>query len=237
MMSRKKEPLFFTEKHLVRFVGGKETFDLSLYSRYFRRNLLQRMLLPEPLILGEASASSAWQPKEVIEGIVGLNPELKGIIMIRDPVDKVWSNLRRKFVSERGYKSPEDVPDSEIERFINDPHQIRSAMFTQMIRNWLQSLKDGRLYVGMFKDIAIRPRELLLDLFDFLGVERNSKYITKHAFRKIGAGKKRPLPDRWRGELERTFKEERERRAPGIFVHMVSRKTEWSSIPDTLLRV
>ena len=66
-------------------------------------------------------------------------------------------------------------------------------------------------YVGLFKDITIRPRELLLELFDFLGVERNPKYITKHAFRKIRVAKNRPLPDRWRRKLESTFKEERER--------------------------
>ena len=210
-MSRKKEPLLFVEERLVRFVGQEKDLDLSHYLRYFKQNPIQRLFFPRPLVRGEASASYAWQPKEIIEGVVSLQPDLRGIIMIRDPVDKVWSNLRRKMVSERGYDSPENVPEAEIERFINNPHQIRTAMFTQMIENWSHFLKEGHLYVGLFTDIANRPRELLLDLFEFLGVDKNPKYVTKHAYRKIRVAKKRPIPQRWESELEETFREERER--------------------------
>lgn len=161
--------------------------------------------------MGEASASYAWQCPEVIQGVVSLNPQLKGIMLIRDPVDKVWSNLRRTLVGKGGYKSPQDIPDAEIERFVRNPHQIRSALFTGMIQNWSDRLAEGHLFVGSFTDIARRPVELLLEVFEFLGIENNRKYVTGRAQQKIRVSKKYPLPDRWRGELNEIFREERQR--------------------------
>lgn len=209
-MTTPKELFFFTEQNLCKFLRQEHEFDLADYMSYFKWSRLP-FLKQKPLIKGEATASYAWQPLGVIQGIVSLNPNLKGIIMVRDPVDKVWSNLRRKMVGERGYADPKDVPDSEIDRFIHDPHQIGSAKFSTMIENWSQNLGEGNLFVGAFTDIAERPTELLVDLFNFLGVDADKDYVSKRAFKRIRVGKKRPLPERWQSQLEDIFQEERQR--------------------------
>lgn len=204
----RKELYFFTIRKLARFVDREHEFDLNDYMVHFEQKSSRYEQMSMHRVMGDATASYAWQPLEVIRGVVCLNPRLKGIILVRDPVEKVWSNLRRKMVSERGFTDPRDVPDDEIEKFIHDPHQIRSAMFSMMIENWSQNLKNGNLFVGAFTDLAERPAELLVDLFRFLGVRPERKYINKKAYQKVRVSKKYPLPDRWRTQLKDIFRNE-----------------------------
>ena len=210
-MTTPKELFFFTVTRLEKFVGREQDFDLNDYMAYFNQPWWRRAPLSKQMVMGEATASYAWQPLVVIRGIVCLNPRLKGIILVRDPVEKVWSNLRRKMVSERGFDDPRDVPDGQIEQFIHDPHQISCAMFSKMIENWSQNLVNGNLFVGGFTDLVERPAELLLDLFRFLGVRPERKYIPRNLSQKIRVAKELPMSDRWRMELEQIFQEERKR--------------------------
>ena len=48
-----------------------------------------------PKILGEATASYALLPEEIIVEIVRLKPNIKGIIMLRDPVERAWSHAKK----------------------------------------------------------------------------------------------------------------------------------------------
>ena len=53
-----------------------------------------------PRIRGEATASYAALPEEVIREIATLNPEIKAILMIRDPLERAWSHARKDLLTE-----------------------------------------------------------------------------------------------------------------------------------------
>ncbi len=136
---------------------------------------------------------------------------MKGIMLVRNPVEKVWSNMRRAIPKRRGYSSPMEILDDEIKAFIHDSHQINSALFTRMISNWSQCLKSGNLFVGAFDDVSRRPEQLLLEILRFLGVKSKKQYLSPLVNQKIRVSAKRPLTDKWRKELEDIFSDELKR--------------------------
>ena len=192
--------------------------ELSWYLRFFRDppsiymikmlHSLFRFGEPyRPLVRGEATASYAAMRPELIEEIVALNPDLKAIMMIRDPVARAWSHAKKDLA--RQFKRPaSDVPDEQFRDFFVDPYQLRCGSYTDMIATWSSRLREGNLYVGVYDDIATRPGDFLREVFDFLGVESSVKYVTRLAHARINPTRDDSLPQRHREHLRQLFHEE-----------------------------
>ena len=80
--------------------------ELSYYLRFFRdtpASWARRMAhhlgkyreLYRPKVRGEATASYAVIDRDVIAEIATLNPNLKAVILIRNPVDRAWSHAKK----------------------------------------------------------------------------------------------------------------------------------------------
>ncbi|WP_309399456.1 sulfotransferase family protein [Cerasicoccus maritimus] len=210
-MSAKKEPHFFVEHRLLEYLGREDELNFDEYNALFHRSWRERFFGPRPFILGESTASSAWQRPFMIDLILECIPDLKCVMLVRNPVDKVWSNFRRKMISHGGYASLDEVPTDEVDAFLHDAHQLRAARFSELIENWESRLKPGNLFVGRFDDIAEHPRELLMDLYRFLGVEADERFIPDSVKSKVRVSEKRELEEPWKSKLSAIFADEHTR--------------------------
>lgn len=211
LLAEPKELFFFsrlkTPKH-PRF----ESDDLGWYLRFFRDPvwlwavktgicLWRYRERYRPRVRGEATASYAVLDRDVIEEITALNPNIKVILMIRDPVDRAWSHAKKDLVRNRGRKF-EDVSEQEFRQFFTDPYQRQCARYVENCDNWSAHLRDGHLLVCLFDDVEARPRELLLEVMSFLGVDSDRRYLS-HAVREsvnpTGASK---MPEEYRRFLQ-----------------------------------
>ena len=140
--------------------------------------------LYRPKVRGEATATNALLAPEVIAEIVSLRPELKAILMLRDPVERAWSHARKDLVRKFGRK-PEDVAAGEYAKFFRASGQRGLAGYTTQLRKWTAALRSGHVFVGDFSMIGGSPRELLSGVQRFLGVRSGPRYFNRHLEERI----------------------------------------------------
>ena len=131
--------------------------------------------LYNPRLRGEATASYAALPKEVIREIATLNPEIKAILMVRDPIDRAWSHARKDLLTEG--RSAHDLDPDALSHLLFKNGQRELALYRTLIENWRNQLQSGYLFVGVFDSIASEPERLLTALHGFLGVPSGQRYF------------------------------------------------------------
>ncbi len=217
LLSRPKEIFFFnrlkTPEH-PKFRSDR----LEWYLRFFREPAwlaglkhalcLWRYGRPyRPRVCGEATASYAALDTDVIGEVVALNPRIKVILMIRDPVERAWSHAKKDLARNRG-RDVRDVSRAEFERFFRDDYQRRCARYVEQYENWSAHLPPGHVAVYLFDDIGRRPEDLLLEVMAFLGVASDRRYVSPAARKPVNPTAGEPVPDEYRRLLEDLLREE-----------------------------
>lgn len=210
MLSEPKEVLFFNrlkEPEHPKFQSN----ELDWYLRCFREPLwraaakmgycLWHYRRPYwPRMRGEASASYAALDPDVIDEIVAIQPDLKVMLMIRDPIERAWSHAKKDLVRNRKRKV-DDVDEAEFRNFFADPYQLRCAQYVENFDRWSQRLRPGHVFVGVFDDIATRPEALLREAMGFLGISSDARYIGELAREEVNPAGGRGIPERYRAML------------------------------------
>ncbi|MGK7951279.1 MAG: sulfotransferase domain-containing protein [Xenococcaceae cyanobacterium] len=221
--------VFFTEPREIFFFNylqrpnspGYQSNDLAWYlnfyketpKKYVKKNLIMLKKYGEfyrPKVRGEGTASYAVLSKEIIQEIIALNSDIKAILMIRNPVMRAWAHAKKDLLNERN-KNLSEVSDREFEDFFSNSYQIKCGHYTSMIETWSSGLKENHLFIGFFDDISEKPEELLLQVFEFLDISVQNKYITSLAKKRIqrtDRSEKRELPQKYRVLLEEIFQDE-----------------------------
>lgn len=111
--------------------------------------------------------SPGYANKEVaLNQIKDLYPDIKIIVALRNPVDRVISSFffRNRFdkqITERD-------PDSALrEKYEN----VDGSMYSRPLRKWLKHFPRERIFVMVLEDLASSPEEKTKELFSFLGVD------------------------------------------------------------------
>ena len=154
-----------------------------------------------PRVRGEATASYAALDADVIAEIVALNPQVKSLLMIRDPIERAWSHAKKDLVRNRKRRY-EDVSEQEFRAFFTDPYQLRCARYTEQYDRWSAHLRPGHLFVGVFDDITKRPEALLLDVLRFLGVRSEQRYIDPSVREPVNPTESTDMPQQYRRLLQ-----------------------------------
>lgn len=195
-----------------------ESADLSWYLRHFREPLGRRLAKTamalwrcrefyRPIVRGEATASYAAMDPDLIDEIVAINPDVRAIMMVRDPVDRAWSHAKKDLARKTG-RRVEEVPAEEFHRFFRDDYQVSCARYTRNRENWRTRLRPGHLYLGAFADISTRPREFLLEVMNFLGVRSHPRYIGPDVHEEVNPTAKSGVPAQYRAYLEDLLSDE-----------------------------
>ncbi len=123
-----------------------------------------------PTLFGEATASYAVMEEELIDEVLLLNPNLKAIMFIRNPIDRAWSHAKKDLVK-RSKRDLSEVSFQEFKAFYTDSYQIKCSKYISFINLWSAKLEEGNLFVGIFDDIRTQPGTVLANVEDFLGIE------------------------------------------------------------------
>jgi hypothetical protein len=217
MLAEPKELFFFSSLKTPasrRFQSN----ELAHYLQFFREPLWRVALhqgicvwryrqLYRPKIRGEATASYAALDRDIIADITALNPEIKVVLMIRDPVERAWSHAKKDLVRNRRRRF-EEVSPNEFEQFFTDPYQRKCAHVAENIDNWAAFLQRDHLLVGLFDDIDVRPDALLLAVMDFLGVRSDPRYISPEVRERVNPTAASKIPDRYRRFLDELLQDD-----------------------------
>ena len=216
-LSEPKELYFFSSlktRDPRRFVSD----ELSWYLRYFRDPLWRHAAkhglslwkyreLYAPRVRGEATTSYAALDDDVIAEIVALNPAIKAILMIRDPIERAWSHAKKDLLR-NSHRRLEDIPEEEVHAFLTDPYQLRCAGYVDQYDHWSAQLRPGHLFTGLFDAINTGPEEFLLEVMRFLGVDADRRYIDRSVREPVNPTAPMAIPPRYRALLTDLFKED-----------------------------
>jgi Sulfotransferase domain len=215
---KQKELHFFCEHKHLRHPSCSASDDLSDYLSLFEQtpkqylekagNVWQQYQeLYWPKVKGEATACYATLDRETIEKIVTLKPNIKIILMVRDPIERAWSHAKLVLVRIEKKKLV-DVSEEELDKLVFSQFIINGGYYTKMIETWKLYVEEKNFLIEFFDNIQSSPKELLLRVFSFLGVRQDSKYISPLAQQKINSVASNAIPDRYRERLAEIYSNE-----------------------------
>lgn len=119
------------------------------------------------LVTGEITPAYATLPVPVLRRIAALNPSLRLVFIMRDPVDRAWSAVHN--AARKGDPSAAQV-ETAIAR-AREPGVVARSAYADAIERIEGVFGPERLLCCFFEDLRDRPAALTAELLRFLGVE------------------------------------------------------------------
>ena len=154
-------------------------------------------------IRGEITPAYAALEAEVIGRVAEWMPDARLIFMMRDPIERAWSQARNGFPRWRGRPLESVGRDELVSFFDSDPVRRRSDYAT-CLRAWLGHFPREHFFFGFLDEIRERPGDLMCDLLGFL--EASVADADAESLRTpVNASTPLPMPDWVRDHLEREY--------------------------------
>jgi len=143
-------------------------------------------------ISGECSPSYLYYYKDTVKNIKALHPnydDLKIIIILREPIDKIWSHY--KFVTMKNLDpkklSLKDSIRLEKENLKNtsllpDLFYIDNTSYYCQVKHFMENFNNVKIV--KYDDLKENPKNLMKEIFEFLGCSENKKINFERRYNK-----------------------------------------------------
>lgn len=154
-LNREKKPTLsrLRETYCLSLIALRDETD-EWYGRIFQA-------APRGSVCGELSTTYALLPDAGVAHMVGLNPQVKIIFLMRDPIERSWSALR---MQQRKGKT------GAIESIIRQPIFMGFSDYVATIERYRRFVSPENMLLAYYEDVIDRPRELMEQICGFLGV-------------------------------------------------------------------
>jgi hypothetical protein len=142
-----------------------------LYSRLFRSN--------KTTVAGDISPAYFALSNKAIAAIKANFPRLKVVFIVRDPVEREWSQIKDKFYN------GEDTPYFKTkEEFLNNYNP--QSDYRNAIENWGSTFPKEQILYLSYRQLNEDPAAFIKQMLSFLGVKESRYNLIKE---KINQGK------------------------------------------------
>jgi hypothetical protein len=124
-------------------------------------------LAGDDAICGEVTPAYALLSDAQIEHAVRLNPRIKIIFVLRDPIDRAWSAIRMQ----QKDASPKKRPAKSVAEIVASDIFFARGDYMTTIENFRRFIDGDRFLTLYYNDLADRPREMLRKVHGFLSVD------------------------------------------------------------------
>ena len=132
-------------------------------------------------VKGEITPAYSTLGRDDVACVHDLIPEAKLIFMMRNPVERAWSQLVMRF-DKAGKTDTASVRRKRLHRTFEREGSRRRTDYLRTLETWTAFYPEDRIFVGFLEDIHLYPEELLGGVYGFLGVDTS--------FRPRGVGEK-----------------------------------------------
>jgi hypothetical protein len=137
-----------------------------------------------------------------------LVPDAKIIFMMRNPIERVWSQTVMSFdKAEKG--SVGSVPEKKLLRKIGRDSSRTLTDYLRTLETWHRFYPDERIFVGFLEDVHFFPEELLGAVYGFLGVDPS--FRPPEPEKKVHVRSENSMPAGVAVDLARTYGKQAER--------------------------
>lgn len=204
--------IFVSDQKELHYFSQNFKKSLASYSAHFADGVDK--------VKGEVSPSYAVLPENRIRFIHTILPEVRLILLMRNPVEREWSRVVHQIVKQG--RDIDAVPEGEMLERLSKSNVHEAGGYSGILDRWQNVFPAEQLFVGLYEDIKTRPKALLTDVFEHLGVATSLEWDTlpyndviippnKPEHQHLDAGRgisvsdhtntSRSLPDTYRGFL------------------------------------
>lgn len=131
-------------------------------------------LFPAPgtfSIRGEITPEYSILAPEDVARIHALNPGMKLIFLLRNPIERSWSSVR--YNSSLGYNRIDLDSLDDVIKELRSRRLTRRCDYEKTLETYLALFPARQILVGFFDAIRAQPNALLDGIWDFLGARRS----------------------------------------------------------------
>lgn len=141
-------------------------------------------------LTGEITPEYALLPAEEVGRVRTAFPNLKIIFLMRDPIDRGWSQVRM-LARLRGLSLDSEEAAITLAR---DPLVVARSDYRSTLDAWGRHYPPDRIFTGFMEEVRSDPRALLTRIFDFLGVGTDDSALSPDLHRVVHEGVPKPMP-------------------------------------------
>jgi hypothetical protein len=194
---RSHPEIFMPERKELRYFEKNFYKSLSLYyAPKFRRGA--------GMVKGEITPSYGKMPLERIRFVRKIMPEVKLILILRNPVYRMWAATRRAF-AKNPEKNLEDAMESEVMESFHCVPRRENTNYPKILDNWLSVFPKKQLFVCFFEEVIYEPQNLLRKAFSFLKVSTDVNWKLFPCKQVINKNPANQIPNKYRSYLEKTY--------------------------------
>jgi len=158
----------------------------------------------EGKIKGEITPAYSILTKQDIMHIKTLFPQIKIILLLRDPIERAWSQIR--FFMKVG-RLRQDSSIEEIKALIESPIQVTRGDYLDILQRWQSVFPSSQIFIGYYDEIQESPQKFLYKVFDFLGLD-TTKSTYKSIDEQINVSISKEIPPEIKSYLKEKYLEE-----------------------------
>ncbi len=130
---------------------------------------------------GEITPRYAILTETEIARVHALMPDAKIIYLLRDPLERLWSDLAMFHRPKYGSQGLENAGEKSIRQFIGNSTHQASSRYVSNLRRWEKYYPPEQIFVGFQEQIRDNPEQLLKDICHFLGVATPDDHVFSRA--------------------------------------------------------
>jgi Sulfotransferase family len=121
-------------------------------------------------VAGEVTPAYATLEPEMVARVYDRMPEAKIIFLMRNPVERAWSQLAMRFARSKK-RDVGTVTRKELRRNFEREGSKQRTDYLRTLGNWSSFYPREQIFVGFLEDIHFFPERLLGSVYAFLGVD------------------------------------------------------------------
>lgn len=149
------------------------TESLDSYCKLFRE--LQKDGIT--LVRGEIDPSYAVMRREEIAIVKQIIPDLKIILIIRNPVERLISQITRGwtyYYVDKGASTSRNI--FKLLRSVDNGLSHRFTDYTQIYQNWSYFFGEGNIHIELYDSLKADSREVIKETLSFLEVDQEFSF-------------------------------------------------------------
>ena len=139
-------------------------YFLGTYNDDWYRSLFT---LGEGKVKGEVTPSYSILTVEDVRHISEMFPELKVILILRNPIERAWSHVRFDW-KRLGLNGLGQL--DRIKNFIDTPDQALRSDYVRTLGIWTSCFPKEQIFIGFYDDVMEDPQGVMLRVLKFLDV-------------------------------------------------------------------
>ncbi len=164
-------------------------YEDFLFTPHTAENYFKLFPKPQGKISGDLSPSYCLLQTQYIEALSKELPNVKIIYLLRNPVDRAWSQF--KMMNQDFLLTHPDA--SEIIHFIENEGCLDYSKYTSILNTW-EAYFPGRVKVWFYDQICKNPEKVFMEICKYLNISKNIDFEHNKIKDKVFKGPSNPMP-------------------------------------------